>query len=98
MYELLQNGQQPLFFTFFLFFSFFLSINQHKKKKKTRNSTNKKINMSETKTEPTTDTTEYKGKVNLVSSEGDKFEVETKVVSSWCPFLEPFFFKKKINK
>jgi hypothetical protein len=54
--------------------------------------------MSETKTEPTTDTTEYKGKVILISNEGDKFEVEAKVVSSWCPPLEPFFFKMKINK
>ena len=37
--------------------------------------------MSESKTETTPDATEYKGKVNLVSSEGDKFEVETKTAA-----------------
>ena len=48
--------------------------------------------MSETKTDTpvAADTTEYKGKVNLVSSEGDKFEVETRtaamseLVSKFC--------------
>jgi hypothetical protein len=37
--------------------------------------------MSESKTETTPDATEYNGKVNLVSSEGDKFEVETKTAA-----------------
>ena len=36
---------------------------------------------SRTKNDTTTDDTEYKGKVNLVSSEGDKFEVETKTAA-----------------
>ena len=37
--------------------------------------------MSESKADTTPDATEYKGKVNLVSSEGDKFEVETKTAA-----------------
>ena len=55
--------------------------------------------MSESKTETTPDATEYKGKVNLVSSEGDKFEVDTKtaamselVKSTFFIYFFIFFF------
>ena len=55
--------------------------------------------MSESKTDTTPDATEYKGKVNLVSSEGDKFEVETKtaamselVKSTFFIYFFIFFF------